>query len=210
MPIKQWSVFQSEMNFWAVSGNLQYDPSMRVKPEQLFEQTLVVRSQLGDEEAFNELLRLHGPRLLRFAQRMMASSPDQIADVMQETWVSIYRALPRLADAGKFKAWAFRIARDSIYRQYRRRKVETQPIGEVDLDGMCSSTDNVTSADLEELQNHLAVISPEHREVLVLRFQEDMSYEEIARVTGASIGTVRSRIHYAKGALRAAMKGMEP
>src|SRR4051812_41835925 len=113
---------------------------MSVTPEQLLEQTLVVRSQLGDEAAFNELLRLHGPHLLRFAQRMMASSPDQIADVMQETWLAIYRSLPRLADAGKFKPWAFRIARDSIYRQYRRRKVETLPISEVDLDKMSYPT----------------------------------------------------------------------
>jgi RNA polymerase sigma-70 factor (ECF subfamily) len=58
----------------------------------------------------------------------------------------------------------------------------------------------------EELQHCLAILSPEHREVLMLRFFEEMDYEEIARVTGSTLGTVRSRIHYAKRALRRAFE----
>lgn len=57
---------------------------MAVTPEALSEQMLVIRSQIGDETAFQELLKLHGPRLLLFTQRMMQSSPEQVADVMQE------------------------------------------------------------------------------------------------------------------------------
>jgi DNA-directed RNA polymerase specialized sigma24 family protein len=101
---------------------------MPVTPEALYEQTLVVRSQIGDEAAFQELLMLYVPRLLLFTQRMMQSSPEQIADVAQETWIAIYRALPRLLDASKFRPWAFRIARDRIYREYRRRKLPMQPM----------------------------------------------------------------------------------
>src|SRR4051812_42200769 len=69
---------------------------MGATPEQLLEQTLVIRSQLGDETAFADLLRLNGPRLLSFTERMMSSCPGQIADVMQDTWIAIYRALPKL------------------------------------------------------------------------------------------------------------------
>ena len=65
----------------------------------------------------------------------------------------------------------------------------------------------MTAADVEELRHCLGAISPEHREALVLRFYEDMSYEEIGRVTGASVGTVRSRIYYGKRALRVAWEG---
>jgi len=177
---------------------------MPVTPEQLYEQTLVIRSQLGDEAAFAELLSCHGPRLLGFTQRMMQSSPDQVADLTQEIWVSIFRALPRLQDAAKFRPWAFRIARDRIYREYRRRKIPVQPFDEQSLEVPRDGSDDGPAVELEELRHCLQAIGPEHREVLVLRFLEDLSYEDIARITGAAVGTVRSRIHYGKRALRTA------
>jgi RNA polymerase sigma-70 factor, ECF subfamily len=62
--------------------------------------------------------------------------------------------------------------------------------------------------DAESVHAALDELAPEHRDVLVLRFLEDMTYEDIARVTGCPIGTVRSRIHYAKRALRCALERM--
>ena len=176
---------------------------MAATPEQLYEQTLVVRSQMGDEAAFSELLKLYGPRLLLFTQRMMQSSPEQVADVAQETWVAIFRGLPRLLEVTKFKPWAFRIARDRIYREWRRRKLPVQPIDDAVIDELAEETaDTDTGIDSEQLQHCLEAMSPEQREALVLRFFEGMSYEEIARVTGVTIGTVRSRIHYGKQMLK--------
>ena len=182
---------------------------MSVTPEQLLEQTLVIRSQLGDEAAFAELLTLEGPRLLRFTTRMLQSSPAQIADVSQDIWVAIFRALPQLADPSKFRPWAFRIARDRIYREYRRHKLSTQPIDDLGLDELPENggRSTTTAEELEELRHCLDTISPQQREALLLRFFDEMSYEEIAQVTGASLGTVRSRIHYGKIALRTAWKG---
>jgi RNA polymerase sigma factor (sigma-70 family) len=180
---------------------------MGATPEQLLEQTLVIRSQLGDEAAFSDLLGINGPRLLRFTERMMSNCPDQIADVMQDTWIAIYRSLPKLRDVTKFRPWAFRIARDRIFREYRRLQVEMQPLDLVDVDELPSKTESVSPPDLSGLEHLLSSISPEHREALVLRFQEDLTYEEIAQVTGASIGTIRSRIYYGKRALRIALEG---
>src|SRR6266576_28481 len=176
---------------------------MPVSPETLYEQILVIRSQIGDEAAFRELLQCYGPRLLRFTERMMQSSPGQVADVAQETWIAIYRALPRLLDAAKFRPWAFRIARDRIYREYRRRKLPLQSLDEAQLENLPEAALN-GAVDREELHRCLHTLSPEHREALMLRFFEEMSYEEIARVTGSSVGTVRSRIHYGKQALKKA------
>jgi RNA polymerase sigma-70 factor (ECF subfamily) len=167
----------------------------------------VIRSQLGDEAAFEDLLKLHGPRLLLFVQRMMQSSPESVADVTQEIWVAIYRALPRLRDVSKFRPWAFRIARDRIYREYRRRKLPVQPVDDAQLADVPDSAELDSGIDREELQHCLALISPEHREALVLRFFEEMSYEDIACATGSSVGTVRSRIHYGKEAFKEAWKG---
>ena len=62
----------------------------------------------------------------------------------------------------------------------------------------------------EELRRCLNSLSPEHRETLMLRFFENMSYEEIARITGSGVGTVRSRIHYGKQALKKAWEGITP
>jgi RNA polymerase sigma-70 factor, ECF subfamily len=174
--------------------------------QQLYEQTLVLRSQLGDESAFRELLGLHGPRLLLFTRKMMQTSPDQVEDIAQEIWLAIYRGLPGLRDVGKFRPWAFRIARDRIYREYRRRKISMEPLEEDHAEAMAEDGEAEASVDVEELHRVLNALSPEHREVLVLCFFEDMSYEEIADVTGSALGTVRSRIHYAKRALKTALE----
>jgi RNA polymerase sigma-70 factor (ECF subfamily) len=172
---------------------------MAVTTESLYEQTLVIRSQLGDEAAFAELVERHGPRLLWFTQQMMQSSPDSVADVMQDTWLAIYRGLPRLLDASRFRPWTFRIARDRIYREYRRRKMSGLDDARLTE---AEPPEPESGIDREQLHRCLSLISPAHREVLVLRFFEDLSYEEIARITSASPGTVRSRIHYGKQALK--------
>jgi RNA polymerase sigma-70 factor (ECF subfamily) len=178
--------------------------------QQLYEQTLVIRSQLGDEPAFQELLTLYGPHLLLFTRKMMQSSPHLVEDVTQEIWLAIYKGLPGLLDAAKFRPWAFRIARDRIYREYRRRKIVLQPLDESEVEDLTEPGVASADVDVEELHRGLGAISPEHREVLVLCFFEEMSYEEIAGVTGSTLGTVRSRIHYAKRALKNALKGKIP
>ena len=182
---------------------------MGVTPEHLYEQTLVLRSQIGDEAAFEELLTLYGPRLLLFTQKMMQAAPAMAEDLAQEIWVAIFRGLPSLRDISKFRPWAFRIARDRIYREYRRRKLAVVPVEEANLEETLHSDadDPGTLENCEELYRCLEAVSPQHREVLVLRFVEEMSYEDIARVTGSSLGTVRSRIYYGKRALRNAWEG---
>jgi len=174
--------------------------------QQLYEQTIVIRSQIGDAAAFQELLTLHGPHLLLFTRKMMQSSPDRVEDLTQEIWVAIFKGLPGLLDAGKFRPWAFRIARDRIYCEYRRRKIVMQSLDEIELENVPEAGGTDATVDREELQRGLHALSPQHREVLMLSFFEEMSYEEIARVTGSTLGTVRSRIYYAKRALKNALE----
>jgi RNA polymerase sigma-70 factor (ECF subfamily) len=179
---------------------------LSVNTQQLYEQTLVIRSQIGDELAFEELLGLYGPQLLRFTRKMMQTEPHLVEDLTQEIWLAIYKGLPGLLDASKFRPWAFRIARDRIYREYRRKKLLIEPWEEALAEESAEVGEGNADVDVEELQRGLDAISPEHREVLVLCFFEEMSYEEIAGVTGSTLGTVRSRIHYAKRALRNALQ----
>jgi RNA polymerase sigma-70 factor (ECF subfamily) len=194
------------LNFLTAPGSLLYEARVSATTQQLYEQTLVLRSQIGDEAAFEELLTLYGPPLLRFIRKMMESSPEQVQDLAQELWVAIFRGLPGLRDVTKFRPWAFRIARDRIYRQYRRRNILVQATDNYDLGMLPDAAEATEKIETEELQRSLGLIPPEQREVLVLRFFEEMSYEEIARVTGCSLGTVRSRIHYGKRALKKALK----
>ncbi len=196
------------MNFSSAVGSLTFEAHVSATPQQLYEQTLVLRSQIGDETAFRELLELYGPHLLRYTRKMMESSPTLVEDLVQEIWVAIYRGLPGLLDAGKFRPWAFRIARDRIYREYRKRKIALEPLAEDE--SMEPVEVREEAVDAEQLHHGLALIAPQHREVLVLRFFEEMSYEEIARVTGCTLGTVRSRIHYAKQALKNALERKLP
>ena len=175
-------------------------------PQQLYEQTLVVRSQLGDEAAFQELLSLHGQRLLRFTRQMMSSAPDRVEDLTQDIWVAIYRGLPSLREADKFRPWAFRIARDRIHREHRRRKLPLLALDENGVEEIAEAVPGDAAPDLEAIRLGLDALSPGHREVLVLHFLEGMSYEDIARVTGSALGTVRSRLHYGKLALKRALE----
>jgi RNA polymerase sigma-70 factor (ECF subfamily) len=164
---------------------------------------LVVRSQLDDAAAFEELLKAYGPRLSQFTRKMMQSAPHVVEDLNQDIWLSIYRGLPGLLDASKFRPWAFRIARDRVYREFRRRKLPVEPLQEAEHDTACEVEEPI---DREDLHRALDVLSAEHREVLVLRFFEEMDYEEIAQITGSTLGTVRSRLHYGKRALKALLE----
>jgi RNA polymerase sigma-70 factor, ECF subfamily len=167
--------------------------------EQLREQLLVVRCQAGDDDAFEELVARYHPRLRYYLRRLLPGE-DEVDDVLQEVWLAVFRALPRLADPSAFVAWLYRIARNKSAIQWRRQPDRSLEAGEVVED---ASHDNEFGADdAQEIHAALGRLAPDHREVLVLRFLEDMPYEQIAKVTGCPLGTVRSRLHYAKSALR--------
>jgi RNA polymerase sigma-70 factor (ECF subfamily) len=170
--------------------------------DRIYERLLVVRCQTGDEAAFGELVGRYGSRIHYFLRKMVGPSAE---DVAQDVWFDVYRGVPRLADPAAFPAWLYRVARDRAYRLIRRRRPATRSIDEAA--GVAADAE-VTFAAEEAAAVHAALdeLAPEHREVLVLRFLEDMGYDEIARVVGCPVGTVRSRLHYAKAALAAVIE----
>jgi RNA polymerase sigma-70 factor (ECF subfamily) len=172
--------------------------------EHLYEQLLVLRCQAGDEGAFEELVARYHPRL-RYYLRRMLPRPDHADDVLQEVWLAVFRALPRLADPAALAAWLYRIARDKAAVQWRGRTPE-RLFDVSDLVEEPSHDNGFREEDAQEIHASLDLLPPEQREVLVLRFLEDMTYEQIAKVTGCPIGTVRSRLYYAKAALRKAIE----
>lgn len=171
--------------------------------DRLHERVLVLRCQAGDEAAFEELVGKYSPRL-RYYLRKMLRDGDRAEDVLQDVWLQVLRGLARLADPGAFPAWLYRIARDRVYRELRQRRRPLRLVEEMDF--AAETGDDLRLEDAEYIHAALDRLAPEHREVLVLRFLEDMTYEDIAGVTGCPVGTVRSRIHYAKRALRSALE----
>jgi len=172
--------------------------------EQIYDSLLVVRAQAGDEAAFGELVERYSPRLRYFLRKLLASA-DAAEDALQDVWLDVFRHLPRLADPQALAAWLYRIARDRAFGRLRKSGRFEQLI---DDGAVVDAADDgeFSPEDASRIHAALDELPPEHREVLVLRFLEEMSYEEIARVAGCQLGTVRSRIHYAKRALRKALR----
>jgi RNA polymerase sigma-70 factor (ECF subfamily) len=169
--------------------------------DQLYEQTLVLRCQTGDEAAFAELVERYQPRL-RYYVRKMLRDAHAAEDTLQEVWVDVFRGAARLADSGAFRAWIYRVARNRAFRLLRKGRLAFQPLDELELPDAATEDSIFDVEDAACVHASLDRLAPAHREVLVLRYIEDMSYEEIARVVGCRVGTVRSRLHYGRHALR--------
>ena len=168
--------------------------------EQIYERLLVIRCQTGDETALAELMERYSPRVRYFVRKLLGSL-DGADDVLQDVWLDVYRHVIKLAEPVAFRAWLYRIARDRSFGMLRKhRRFEPFPAGGEVADE--SPDDDFTTEDAARIHAALDQLPPDQREVLVLRFLEEMSYDEIARVAGCLPGTVRSRIHYGKRALR--------
>jgi RNA polymerase sigma-70 factor (ECF subfamily) len=171
--------------------------------EQLQEQVLVLQAQTGDRAALSRLIELHHARLAYFVRRLL---PEAAEDVVQETWLTVHQKLRTLADPSAFTAWIYGIARRKAWQHLQRRGIAMA--GEEALQAIPDTQEDLAFAaeDAQRLHEAMGRLRLEHREVLTLRFMEDLSYEQIAAVVGCSLGTVRSRLHYAKQALQREME----
>jgi RNA polymerase sigma-70 factor, ECF subfamily len=168
----------------------------------IYEHLLVVRAQAGDDAAFAELVERFSPRLRYFLRKLLPSAHDS-EDALQDVWLDVLRALPRLNDPQALVAWLYRIARDRAFARLRKARPHEQLRDDSTIaDATADDDSDFTAEDAAQIHAALDTLPPEQREVLVLRFLEDMTYEQIAAIVGVSVGTVRSRLHYAKRALR--------
>lgn len=165
---------------------------------------LILRCQTGDEVALAELIGQFSPGLRLYLSKV-SGQPSLADDLLQETWFDAYRKINTLRDPASFTAWLYRIARDKAYRHLRRRVPSSDP-DSFDLAEAIAVDDTFSPEDAEEVRAALDELPQEQREVLILRFVEDMDYEQIAEVINRPVGTVRSRLHYAKLAVRARLE----
>lgn len=173
---------------------------------QLDDDECIARAQQGDVAAFSELVARYQDRIYRFLVRLTRSQDDAL-ELTQETFLSAYQALARWRPDARFTTWLFRIARNEAFDWLRRKKlVEFVALGdEQDLDvaDPAPTPDRAleTVQRLRELDRALARLPTEHREILLLREIEEMSYDEIAEVLDIGLGTVKSRIARARAGL---------
>jgi RNA polymerase sigma-70 factor (ECF subfamily) len=178
-------------------------------PVQRRDLILLERAREGDLEAFNDLVTLYQDQLFALVVRMVPDR-DQASDVTQEAFFSAYRNL-RGFRGGSVKSWLNRIAVNAAMDTQRARKRRpSQPYPELEDESWQppadESADPVTTALTTErhrvLNAALATITADQRTAIVLFDVEGYDYAEIADMTGVSLGTVKSRIHRGRLALR--------
>jgi RNA polymerase sigma-70 factor, ECF subfamily len=169
----------------------------------LEEQLLVVRAQQRGQDALGQLIVLYDKRLLYYIRRLVGET-ERAYDVSQEVWLTVHKRIASLRSPAAFRVWLFRIAHDKAISTIRRdqRRVEAQ----VEFDLGPEATEEWDELSLLEnsrlVHQALAQISLPHCEILTLRFLEDLKLNEIAEVIGCGIPTVKTRLHYAKRAIR--------
>lgn len=174
----------------------------------LVEQLIVLRAQLGMRDAYAALVDRYDSRLRFYLRRLLGPCADA-EDALQDVWLTVVRKLTTLEDPGAFRTWLYRVARHHGISRLRKRRAEV-PLEEAGPLEEAAVEDDDDDAGFSPEQaaavyGALDQLSPSHREILTLRFLGGLTYEQIAGVLDRRVGTVRSRIHYAKAALRAAV-----
>jgi RNA polymerase sigma-70 factor (ECF subfamily) len=165
---------------------------------------LIEAASVGDERAFEELMRRHGARVYRVALRMMGSAEDA-EEATQDAWLAAWRALPRFRRESTFTTWLYRIVTNRCLGSPGRQRPTESLSAEIPDRALQADDQAELHARLVALTQAILVLTPEQRAPLVLRELEGLPYEEIADVLGVSVEAVKSRIHRARASL---WKGM--
>lgn len=205
------SVYRSEPTWWDVAER-----------EDQEERRFIARLQAHDERAFNELVALYEQRIFRLVFRMLGRR-DEAEDMAQEVFVQIFKAVGTFRGESKLSTWVYRVAvnlcKNRVKYLSRRHNdaqdeletmAERVPLSEakgVTFGAVARPDHMVEGLQVEKVvQRCMQDLDPDFREVLVLRDVEDLSYDEIGQITGLAEGTVKSRIHRARGMLKDAVE----
>ena len=184
------------------------------------DKTLVRDAQRGDMAAFEELVARHRDKIYARALSMMRNE-DAAVDLSQEAWVKAWQRLAQFQGDASFATWLTRITINLCLDQLRKQKRQrAESIEEMDEESggverqmpviTTNPTERLERGELRQrIDEALGKLSDEHRTVLVLHEFEEMEYKEIARTMGCSIGTVMSRLFYARRKLAALLADLK-
>ena len=165
---------------------------------------LVDRAKHGDKEAFTALIVPLGDRLYAVAYRILRDA-DRAEDAVQQTFLSAWRELATLRDDSRLEAWLFRLLVNACYAEIRHTRRWQPGLQVVRLEPAVDDP-QLSVARGDELERAFRHLSGEQRAVLVLTYYLGMSGAEVGAVLGLPAGTVRSRLHYARQLMRAAIE----
>ena len=185
-------------------------PSMKDLKEKTDGQ--LVALTLRDREAFGHLVKRYEKKLKRYVQRLTGLDAASAEDVLQEAFIKIYLNLNDYDPDFSFSAWAYRITHNEAINHLRKNKINTVPLESDDeetvnlIEILKSETDVAREASrkdlIERIQKAIGLLPEKYREVLILRYTEDMSYEEISDILRMPMGTVAVTINRAKEKFR--------
>jgi RNA polymerase sigma-70 factor (ECF subfamily) len=174
---------------------------------------LVVRALAGREEGFEELVRRYQRPIVAYVYRMVGDY-DAALDLAQEVFIKVYGSLARYRSEFKFSTWIYRIAHNAAIDHLRRAGVARTEGVEVEaaeghtFEKPLASKSPTPEQETErgerraEIEGVVTQLPHAYRELIVLRHSHDLSYDEIAEVTGLPLGTVKNRIFRAREAMR--------
>lgn len=168
---------------------------------------LVAAAIDGDVEAFTALSRRYRDTYARFAVRMVGDR-DEAEDVLQSAFVRAYRALESCRDPERFGAWLYQIVANEcktyVIRRSRREQKFVHDMAVLEHAAVEPSVDAQETLEetLEDLQYALQQIDADQREAFLLKYVEDLSYEDMAEITGAGISALKMRVKRACARLR--------
>lgn len=176
--------------------------------DRVFDELLVISVRAGNRRAAERLAARWHPRLVRTATRFLGNA-DQGQDAAQEAWAAMSAAWVRLDDPRKFAGWAFSILHRKCSDIQRRLIKDRDGLSELTL----AATDSPQDASSDRrlvINDAFAGLKPEHRATAILFFAEGLTLIEIAHITGAPIGTVKSRLFHARQQLKSNLERENP
>jgi len=176
-----------------------------VRPSTDIDPAIPLRARDGDVEAFAALVEFFHVRCLRYARYMLGEEEDA-EEAVQDTFVRVYDHLGQFRPDARFEPWLFRILanRCRTVRERRRRRESLVTTGE--LPAVAAEATAISQDLLEEVEAALEELPTEQREAFLLRHVEDLSYEDMAVITGVRLSALRMRVKRACDTLRTRLK----
>jgi RNA polymerase sigma-70 factor, ECF subfamily len=166
------------------------------------ESLLIRRAISGDEAALRALWTRHAPHIDVVVRRLVGSDPDLAADIAQEVWIQIFRALPSYRGDSQFGTWAHRIAVNRTLNALRKTRRLANLETEVQEDSAAVEPDHERSFLAQSIEEAAAKLSPGARAVFMLHDVEGYTHEEIATELGITSGGSKSQLFKARAKLR--------
>lgn len=178
------------------------------------EDLLIKRAQSGDIAAFEALIEAYEQKVFHIAYRM-AGNPDDAADMAQEILLKIFRNVGKFKGESKFSTWVYRVATNTCLDELKKAKrkaaysldeefeTEEGQLGVEVADTAPTPEQRVEGQEIRDaITEAISRLSEEHRQIIILRDINGLTYEEVADILDCSLGTVKSRISRAREQLR--------